>query len=340
MIIAFIESIDCERIGYLTEQIRMEFRLLRRNTAIPVAVVFFVTLVVTSAHRSGHELSTSVIRHRELQDSNQAIKNAVIFLFGGIAVVGGLMGITYLITLIMDKISPTPTSSVSFAAIAARRAALEAQIQNNPDGNDENRLDRGPLSRKANLWGLQMFERELVLKKIFPAMSFNYSIKEISAGTGNTAEDNAIGDIEMAEVTKDAVDERPTTEVATAEEPTTSNVTMAIEQPLPTDDLDENVLENAMKNVTDHYRMCCICLVPYENGIRVMTGAQCKHMFHDTCCQRWLLQHDHCPYCRKEMILPTDFRNAAVAVLGKDRVDELSVTAVVEPSPSGLAAVP
>jgi Ring finger domain len=317
----------------------MELRSLRRNVAPPGSFFWLIALVPAAAQRSVIELSTSLIRHRELQDSNQAAKNAVIFFFGGIAVIGGLMGVTYLITLIMDKITPNETSSVSFAAIAARRAALEAQMQNNPDGDDENRLDRGPLSRKANLWGLQMFERELILKKVFPAMTFKYDVKEISASAENMTKDDNGGDIELAVVSTNAVDGSSTTEVST-EEPTVTNETTAAEQRLPANDLDENILENAMKNVTDHYRMCCICLVPYENGIRVMSGAHCKHMFHDTCCQRWLLQHDHCPYCRKEMISPTDFRNAAVAVLGKDRVEELSVTAVEEPSPSRLPGVP
>lgn len=312
--------------------------MLRCIHIIPVAFVWIVTLVDTAAQRSDEERLSSVIQYRELQGANEATKNAVIFLFGGIAVVGGLMGITYLITIIMDKISPTPTSSVSFAAIAAHRAALEAQMQNTPDGDGENRLDRGPLSRKANLWGLLMFERELILKKVFPAMSFDFDFKEISAGIENTSDSNTGGDIEMAVVSNAIADESLATDISS--NPASVGDTAANEQPSPTPDLDESILENAMKNVTDHYRMCCICLVPYENGIRVMTGAQCKHMFHDTCCQRWLLQHDHCPYCRKEMILPTDFRNAAVAVLGKDRVEELSVITAVEPNPLRMPSVP
>jgi Ring finger domain len=318
---------------------RMDFRLLRHDVVTAIALTFFwlVTLVNAATQRSVMELPTLVIQHRELVDANEAAKNAVIFLFAGIAVVGGLMGVTYLISIIMDKIAPAPTSPSSFAAIAARRAALEAQMQNNLDGNDENRLDRGPLSRRANLWGLLMFERELILMKIFPTMSFDYDVKEISAGTENLSEDDTGGDVEMAAVSSATVGESMASEGST-EDATTANITKINEQPSPATDI-ESVLENATKNATDHYRMCCICLAPYENGIRVMTGAQCKHMFHDVCCQRWLLQHDHCPYCRKEMILPTDFRNAAVAVLGKDRVEELSVTAVVESNPSQLSSV-
>jgi hypothetical protein len=310
----------------------MTLCMLRSKMVDPLFFVWIVLLDDTIAQRSVVGISSPFIKYRELKDTNQATKNAVTFLFGGIAVVGGLMVITYVVSLIMDKISPSTGSSVSFAAIAARRAALEAQMQNAPDGEDENRLDRGPLSRKANLWGLHMFERELILKKVFPAMSFDFDVKEISAGTGNIPEGDTCGDIEMS----DSLRAKHSNE----NEPSAADVANEDEQPSATGELDENIVENAMRNVTDHYRMCCICLAPYENGIRVITGAQCKHMFHDTCCQRWLLQHDHCPYCRKEMILPTDFRNAAIAVLGKDRVEELSVTSAGQPSPSQVPGLP
>lgn len=87
-------------------------------------------------------------------------------------------------------------------------------------------------------------------------------------------------------------------------------------------------------NDADHERMCCICLVPYGKGDIVMTGTQCRHLFHLACCQKWLLKHDHCPYCRKEMMMVTEFRTAAMDVLGEERVAELSMGLTPPPSDS------
>ena len=76
----------------------------------------------------------------------------------------------------------------------------------------------------------------------------------------------------------------------------------------------------------DHEKMCCICLAPYQDGESVMTGTQCTHLFHaDPCCLEWLRQHDHCPYCRVEMVKPQEFRQAAIAILGEHRVEKLSM---------------
>lgn len=71
--------------------------------------------------------------------------------------------------------------------------------------------------------------------------------------------------------------------------------------------------------------MCCICLAEYQDGESVMTGTRCAHLFHTACCQEWLAQHDHCPYCRKEIVLPSEFRATAVTVLGAQRVRALSL---------------
>jgi hypothetical protein len=41
---------------------------------------------------------------------------------------------------------------------------------------------------------------------------------------------------------------------------------------------------------------CCICLVPYENGIRVKV-LQCVHTFHAKCIDEWLVKKSICPEC-------------------------------------------
>jgi Ring finger domain len=312
------------------------------------------------------------LSHRDLNEANEVAKNAIIFLLGGIALVGGLMLLTYLITIVMDKITGTTSTSVTLAAAAAHRAALDAQTammlqqQINGDGSLGNDFDRGSISRKANLWGLRLYERELILQKVFPTMVFDFNLDEFSIDKEKIPEVESTfeGDIEMASMSRvnspnDDSEEQETKEgescsvvketvsVATGEIPQEGTTTEQIaetvatdnDQRTATDDHDENILENALKNVKDHYRMCCICLVPYENGVCVMTGTQCQHMFHDTCCQQWLLQHDHCPYCRKEMISSIDFRSAAINTLGSDRIEELSVM-TMPPNPTPFSIVP
>lgn len=42
--------------------------------------------------------------------------------------------------------------------------------------------------------------------------------------------------------------------------------------------------------------MCSICL---ENDVNNWISLQCKHQFHLTCVDPWLVKHKNCPLCRK-----------------------------------------
>lgn len=49
---------------------------------------------------------------------------------------------------------------------------------------------------------------------------------------------------------------------------------------------------------------CIICMEEFEaNDAIVMT--ECKHVFHKTCCQEWLLQSCTCPVCRTDITAPS-----------------------------------
>ena len=267
---------------------------------------------------------------RQLSDNGQVVKDVFIYLLAGVAVLIGILLITFLSTVLVDYISKPPVDVPSRfdqhdAALAAAAAAA-AQQHVPVDGRSIEDYDRGSISRQANLWGLQTAERELILQKIFPTMSFEYNANELPTDIPvNRQEDGHVStpvvptDIEMANmsattksVTNDTVADTTVTAV--------NEGTMGVDLPIQDD--------------TDHYRMCCICLSPYENGVRVMTGVQCQHMFHDACCQQWLLKHDHCPYCRKNMILATDFRNVAIQTLRPDRIAELSVIPIAAQRPT------
>lgn len=291
--------------------------------------------------------------HRHMKEAGDYAKDVVVYILAGVAVLVGILLMTYLSTMLVDWLSkrfddPNVASSNVLtrfeqhdAAMAAAAAAASGTAHT-PDGRSIEDYDRGSISRQANLWGLETTERELILQKIFPTMSFEYNIHEVpmEAPVNNEQicnDDTAVPptDIEMSVMssTKNATmtnDTSKTTseELATTTESSTINPENASDATVdtePHDDTNPNDHDMVIQDDTDHYRMCSICLTSYEPGVRVITGVQCQHMFHEACCQQWLLKHDHCPFCRKNMILATDFRNAAVQALSPERIAELSV---------------
>jgi Ring finger domain len=45
---------------------------------------------------------------------------------------------------------------------------------------------------------------------------------------------------------------------------------------------------------------CRICICPYENEEEIRE-LPCKHNFHSTCIDIWLVQNSFCPLCRKKL---------------------------------------
>ncbi|GKY99668.1 hypothetical protein MPSEU_000920800 [Mayamaea pseudoterrestris] len=68
----------------------------------------------------------------------------------------------------------------------------------------------------------------------------------------------------------------------------------------------QHVLRNvsfAMERTDIHE--CIICQEPYEqDGSFAIRIPACGHLFHETCGMLWLMHHNTCPFCRRE--LPTD----------------------------------
>ena len=55
-----------------------------------------------------------------------------------------------------------------------------------------------------------------------------------------------------------------------------------------------------------------------------MTGTSCSHLFHYDCMMKWLEKgHDHCAYCRKDMLSSKEYVEAASEAIGDDRVERL-----------------
>jgi len=54
----------------------------------------------------------------------------------------------------------------------------------------------------------------------------------------------------------------------------------------------------------DDHMTCHICLSEYEFGQEVCCSQddRCNHLFHKHCLLQWLLKHDDCPCCRRNLI--------------------------------------
>ena len=100
---------------------------------------------------------------------------------------------------------------------------------------------------------------------------------------------------------------------------------------------------------THHDRVCCICLIPYDAGVKVLKGTTCQHTFHYSCCMEWLQKHDECPYCRRELFTASELRAAAKEFLGEARVRAMGfphlahhadTTTINETIPTGMPVVP
>ena len=70
----------------------------------------------------------------------------------------------------------------------------------------------------------------------------------------------------------------------------------------------------------NHDVTCAICLCEYEENELVVSGTSCRHLFHKSCAFEWMSKHDHCPYCRKEMMTASEMRTTALELLGERRV--------------------
>jgi len=69
----------------------------------------------------------------------------------------------------------------------------------------------------------------------------------------------------------------------------------------------ENIQNSRIRvpaTICETRKECPICLDPYTPGekmaITITNG--CGHAFHDECITLWLLQHDHCPLCRTQLL--------------------------------------
>jgi Ring finger domain len=245
---------------------------------------------------------------------------AIILLLGTLGMIC-CMFLVYLSTLLMDFVSGKVERGQSAVLNAARQgisltAAQAAEAAANRDS--------GALTRKAQMWGLELEERKDIMRAFFsqrmriltendPEM-LHSAERKAGALDGNLV--TAGVDIEMGPI------KRYSSENTSGAHPPTESDSPIV-SPLPDGAMLPQLEAVSSLDQADLQGMCCICLQSYESGASVMSGTQCGHLFHFDCCQAWLVHQDHCPYCRQEMLRPAEFRQAALDVLGEARVNQL-----------------
>jgi hypothetical protein len=216
--------------------------------------------------------------------------NVVIIFLVGVAILIGLLLATYLLTVIMDRYC---------CCIPGWRAVGEVT-----------EIDHGPVARKAGLWGLRQDERQVILEKILVGKP--YTVDMIRTN----------GDEENPPIVRKNTED--TSELQDEENPIKQSVDESGEP--------ENGDKEALQNLDEanHDVSCAICLCEYEENELIVSGTSCRHLFHKSCAFEWMSKHDHCPYCRKEMITADEMRATALELLGERRVNYMGMWGATE----------
>jgi hypothetical protein len=164
-------------------------------------------------------------------------------------------------------------------------------------------IDHGPVARKAGLWGLRQDERRVILERVLIEKPYSPEILESHDNNADVENPPPKGEL----LTIDTVETNDTQHEEAQDE--TSRVVANTEE-----------LDDAQHDTT-----CAICLSEYVQGEMVVSGTSCSHFFHKTCSFAWLEKHDHCPYCRKEMMTPSEMRSTAEDVLGEQRILQMQM---------------
>ena len=202
-------------------------------------------------------------------------------------------------------------------------------------------FDHSAMARRARLYGLTLTERRRILQEYIFGEVISFSSSSSSSSSQQNTNDAVEGgtveagngshekqvqldsSLSFASSKKNSLE---TTVVATAEN---SGDVLANPDTTTCEDVDEQQNNEEQepecnKDDADHERLCCICLAEYKIGDRLLRGTQCNHLFHWRCSMDWLMvPHDHCPYCRQNLVTATAFRQAAIHCLGAKRVQEM-----------------
>jgi hypothetical protein len=215
----------------------------------------------------------------------EVARNIVVMFLVGIALVVGLVVLVYMLMVILDQFCG---------------GVLE------PGGVHE--VDRGPVARKAGLWGLLQDERRVILERILIGKPYTPEMLEPQNGDPDV-ENQPPKDDEFLAYDKETQADEAKDEIPPEQKGN-----------------DETLFVNMVElDDAQHHNTCAICLSDFVPGEMVVTGTSCTHIFHKPCAFEWLEKQDHCPYCRKEMMTPSEMKSTAEEVLGEQRVVQMRI---------------
>lgn len=236
------------------------------------------------------------------------IVSVSIFLASGLGMVVVLFLVTFLTTLLFDRYCSFFTRGLIF----------------------DSYFDQTELPKRAGIYGLTIEQRKQILRHLFSERKMVYEGKNEDRSTKSDAKVEGDGVACTVTAIIPNVNGLSATEVDESNGGT--NTTPVGETSPKQKDEDDKPINDA-----DHERVCCICLNDYVNGCSLLKSNGCVHLFHHGCAMEWIVKHDHCPYCRKDMVSPNMFRDAANEVLGKDVVESMGLPYTVnEPVPSDI----
>jgi len=264
------------------------------------------------------------------QGASEMVRNVVVILLAGIAIILGLLALTYAIAAMFDRFCSRFDGSSAQTAGGLGGSGDGFFVDNDgADAGSSSRAhyDTGLAARKAGLYGLTLSERGAVLDRVFESTTATYR-----SGTIEACDDDDIGTPEnnnkastcmgaTTEAVRDAGTVAGSATIMIGVMPKCSRSDQGDEAASALDGV-----EGVDTDVVDRDKLCSICLAAYRDGDRFMTGTTgCGHRFHSECCMEWLRDNDHCPYCRVPMFRPEEMRSVAVDVLGQGRVGDLTV---------------
>mmetsp|Transcript_7328 Transcript_7328/g.21498 ORF Transcript_7328/g.21498 Transcript_7328/m.21498 type:complete len:579 (+) Transcript_7328:451-2187(+) len=329
-----------------------------RRTAL-TAIIAACGIVTTAASRDeDHEQ-----QHRNLQDGPQQqsgekslssvkIADIMVYFFSGSAVVLIMAVSTYLFAMVMDKcwcfgedlaltrdemnLRLTSSHLARKAGLSTITAEDRLKVLNDffarvskayestgadgdaaatSDSNNNSTNNEGKQRRRGLGFSRRASNDSLPTSRSPSRRRLNKSRRRSSNGTTPPA---AAGDVELTTLSPSKAAAEDSGDI----ESQTPNQSAALDEN-STRNLDKELEELADR---DHQEgTCAICLANYEPGEKVMSGTSCNHIFHYECAMEWMKKdHDYCPFCRKFMIQPDEFRSAAQKILQSKRFDRLT----------------
>ena len=233
-------------------------------------------------------------------DYTQVAKDVAILFLTGIAILIALITLVYVGALVCDRICQR-------CGCCAAMRALHTDEPRHVEG--------GEVARDAGLTGMTDAERRSVLDKMLVGKAYQTYKQMAALGTGDGQ--NADADTKEKSATASTGSNGTDTPDDSTQQDIESQQTPL---PLPSQD---PVVDDPFQS--DSYTACAICIDNYDDADEVFVGEDCNHMFHKECLLDWLQRHDGCPCCRKNMITSVQMKEAAMEVLGRDRVMELAL---------------